>query len=572
MRDGRLVRIGNGDEDGPPRYATGHGRLGFTTVRDENTRICLFDSTTSDPDWIAEIPGRDVEFDWSPDAERVVGTSQDGATSHVWIADAGGHQPFLLESTDSGRLCLPRWAATQEQIIVTHLSPPTASHPGRVEVLATSPQGRTNQMLVWNGPIHAMAVSPDEKALAVIGHPTSWGLWHNRQLWIVPLSGTPGPWQLGGSLDRSIGQVVRGDDGRGIHNIGLEWLPDGEGVVAVVADGGISSPYAFGLDGSVSRVIDDGRCHLELAVASASGAIATSWSSPEVPGEVSVYEGGTESSRTHLNNGWLEKKQLAETIPITTTTADGKPVEGWLTKPLPPNPLRDAPLAVQVHGGPHYPVGRRFSFDSQRLAGRGIAVLRVNPRGSQGYGIDFARAIVGAWGELDYTDLMTVIETAIEEWDLDSTRTAIFGESYGGYLTNHAITRTNRFSAAVAENSISDIAALASGPAGPAFWHLEFGGAPSERPGLYKRKSPLFGVEAIDTPLLMIHAEADTTCPISQTETMVSEMRRQGKSVEVVTIPDEDHWVNVFGSAAGRVTRIEALDGFLTQHLLPLGQ
>jgi dipeptidyl aminopeptidase/acylaminoacyl peptidase len=223
---------------------------------------------------------------------------------------------------------------------------------------------------------------------------------------------------------------------------------------------------------------------------------------------------------------------------------------------------------VSVHGGPHYPAGWRFSLEGQRLAARGYAVLTANPAGSGGYGRRFATAIRGAWGTADWASLERVIECAATAPGIDPGRVAITGVSYGGYLSMRAVTRSARFSAAIAENGISNLLAEwgAAGDDG-AWLAAELGGPPWERPEAYVASSPLAAADRIRTPLLLIHAELDQNCPVSQSEQMFAALRSLGRDVELVLIRGEGHLMNLTGRPSRRLARAQAVDRWLDRYL-----
>jgi dipeptidyl aminopeptidase/acylaminoacyl peptidase len=226
-------------------------------------------------------------------------------------------------------------------------------------------------------------------------------------------------------------------------------------------------------------------------------------------------------------------------------------------------------LVLQVHGGPHYPVGERFSFDAQRLAAQGLALLRANPRGSQGYGQAFADGILGDWGGRDLLDLLELVEQAVRTADLDTERVAIIGESYGGYIALWAAATTQRFSAAVVESGIADFLSSAVGVIGRTFWYSEMAGAPWENPKPYLDRSAITRIDGVTAPVLLIHCEADTTCPITHAEGIHAALRALGRDVEFLRVPAEGHFFNVFGSLSRRLERTATLDAFLVEHLQP---
>ena len=115
-------------------------------------------------------------------------------------------------------------------------------------------------------------------------------------------------------------------------------------------------------------------------------------------------------------------------------------------------------MILAPHGGPSLAWGDAYVHEFQVLAGRGYAVLAPNPRGSAGYGEAFSRKVVNDWGGADFRDLMAGLDFVLATEAMDENRLGIGGLSYGGYMTNWAITQTTRFKAAVSRNGISSIA------------------------------------------------------------------------------------------------------------------
>src|SRR5712691_9514515 len=109
-----------------------------------------------------------------------------------------------------------------------------------------------------------------------------------------------------------------------------------------------------------------------------------------------------------------------------------------------------APLVVAVHGGPNLSYGPTPWLEMSALAGAGFHVVWSNPRGSTGYGEQYARAVAGRWGEKDAGDIMRVADWAVEQGLADRDRRGVFGLSYGGFMTNWLLSRhPGAFKAAV---------------------------------------------------------------------------------------------------------------------------
>ena len=111
-----------------------------------------------------------------------------------------------------------------------------------------------------------------------------------------------------------------------------------------------------------------------------------------------IAEGATRRL-THYNDPLFDELALATPEYMPFTGEDGWPIDGWLLKPHDFDPAKKYPLIVEVHGGPHTQYGYGFMQEMQLLAAAGNVVLFTNPRGSLGYGKDFALALRGAWAE-----------------------------------------------------------------------------------------------------------------------------------------------------------------------------
>ncbi|MCH7494449.1 S9 family peptidase, partial [bacterium] len=158
---------------------------------------------------------------------------------------------------------------------------------------------------------------------------------------------------------------------------------------------------------------------------------------------------------TRLNDRLLERRRVFTPRAIPFTASDGTEVDAWAV--LPRRRRKGAPAVLQIHGGPKTAYGHAFSLEFQMLAGAGIGVVFSNPRGSDGYGEEWAHSVFCHYGERDYQDLMEVVDHALESGlGLDGSRMGVCGGSYGGFMTNWMVGHTNRFKAGVTQRSICD--------------------------------------------------------------------------------------------------------------------
>jgi dipeptidyl aminopeptidase/acylaminoacyl peptidase len=246
-----------------------------------------------------------------------------------------------------------------------------------------------------------------------------------------------------------------------------------------------------------------------------------------------------ETGRVHRTDEW------------TATAPDGYPVHGWVTTPSGPGPH---PVLLSIHGGPFAQYGWTLFDETQTYVSAGYAVVQCNPRGSSGYGSAHGRAIRGAFGELDATDVLAFLDAALEDPRLDADRVGVMGGSYGGYLTTVLIGRTNRFAAAVSERAFLDpVSFVGSSDIGWSFPEQYLGADPAR----IAAQSALTGAPGITTPTLVIHSEEDWRCPLEQGARLYVELKRRGVPSELLLFPGEGHELSRSGRPRHRLARLE---------------
>jgi dipeptidyl aminopeptidase/acylaminoacyl peptidase len=249
------------------------------------------------------------------------------------------------------------------------------------------------------------------------------------------------------------------------------------------------------------------------------------------------------------------KTPLASIKPISFQSRDGVTLHGYLTLPV-GAPAEKLPMVLAVHGGPWWRdtwVG--IAQDSQFLANRGYAVLRINYRGSTGYGRTFMEKAIGEFAGKMHDDLIDGVNWAIRSGVADPNKIAIYGRSYGGYATLVGMTFTpDVFACGAASVAPADLARLIENvppywELGMPWWHRYVGDPanPEDRKKM-DAKSPLFKAAAVTKPLLIMHGVNDVRVKLQQSELMVDALRKAGKQVEYVVFPDDGHsnrhWTN----------------------------
>ena len=262
----------------------------------------------------------------------------------------------------------------------------------------------------------------------------------------------------------------------------------------------------------------------------------------ESPTELYSYADDALTRLTFLSDESLSSVVRAEVEKLRFNSADGTPVEAFLVKPVGYQVGTRYPTILWLHGGPASQFNFGYNDTAQLFAANGYAVIMPNPRGSTGYGSEFAHGTVAAWGENDFDDVMAAIDYGIKIGVVDSQRTGVGGWSYGGILTNYVITQTQRFKAAMSGASLGLVTSNYGHDQYQLMYELEFG-LPWENPQLWAELSPFNKVQNITTPTLWMGGEVDWNVPINNSEQMYIAMKRLGQETQLVVYPDEHHGI-----------------------------
>lgn len=254
-------------------------------------------------------------------------------------------------------------------------------------------------------------------------------------------------------------------------------------------------------------------------------------------------QGGNGLVRLTDVNPEVKEFEIARQEVIRWKSRDGRDIEGVLTLPLGYQPGTRYPLLVAVHGGPHGRTLHTFRqyYNFQVWAANGYAVFSPNFRGSSGYDGAFDIANRGDLGGQDFQDIMTGVDALIARGVADAEKLGIFGGSYGGYMTNWAITQTDRFKAAISMYGIFNLITDFSNSYLPSWEPNYLGGYYWDMLDVYIRRSPFAYVKNIKTPVLILHGEADPNTFISNSKEMYTALTTLGKTVEFVRYPREGH-------------------------------
>jgi dipeptidyl aminopeptidase/acylaminoacyl peptidase len=345
------------------------------------------------------------------------------------------------------------------------------------------------------------------------------------------------------------------------------WSPDGKTLFFGAETRGNVHHFAVatGGGGGPVRQVTSGERQLRGFSQSADGRwVAYTASDVTHPAELYVapLAGGRGERRlTSFNDSLLTQIALIPADTFWFAGVGGLRIQGWLMKPHGYEPGKRYPLVLSIHGGPHSSYGNVLFPEFQILAGQGYWMLFTNPRGSSGYGHAFTFATRGRWGMEDYQDLMQAVDVAIARGRgaVDTTRMAVLGGSYGGFMTNWVVGHTNRFRVAQTDRSIFNWYSWYGSSDAQGLTDYEFFGEPWESDSLYRALSPMTYGKTMRTPMLIVHSEDDKRTPITDGEQLFVWLRKRGVPAEFVRYPRSFHGLSRTGPPWLLVDRLERI-------------
>ncbi len=455
----------------------------------------------------------------------------------------------------------------------------------------------TNSDTVLGGP----SWSPDGKWIALYGHDNAYKGSTVAGVCVVPVAGG-GIRFLTKESELAVGQSAGGDMG-GSPATRATWSADSDSIFFSALDFGKTHLYKVSMSTGRIDQLTKGNCLVSgWTKAAGSDTFAVHYQSPTLIGDIVVLdpdsgdaaplasspwtgfpqvgdelkpfdllaEGFTVRRLSAVNDELLRSVHLSAPSEFEAISPDGTKVQAWIMEPVAMKEGGKYPLALEIHGGPHSAYGYAFSHEFQLLANRGYGVLYPNPRGSVGQGQESMIAIRHDWGGVDYQDIMAALDHAVKLPWVDTERLGILGGSYGGYMTNWAVTQTDRFRAAVTMRSTCNRMSQ-FGASDMAFMNGDFAfdGDPWDNPKAYLDVSPLMYVRNVKTPIMVIHSEQDLRCPIEQGEEWFTALKKTGKTTIMVRFPNENHELSRSGQPKHRVERLEFIVAWFDRFIAP---
>ena len=623
--DPRALTSGPAD-DRAPRWSPDGSKLAFLSNRSGKRQIHVLDLRGGEA-WQLTADSDGVQsFKWSPDGKRIAFTSRqtlagdpgyeesgaseptaaeaalkarepfvteqlryrmDGAPgyrspkrAHIWIVDADqgpkrAARRVTQGNADDGE---PAWSPDGRMIYFSAQRREDEDYANDSEVFAVPAAGGAEPRALTSrqGPNDDPLPSPDGRWIAYTGYdetqPPQSSYINN--LYVMRPDGSQQR-RLAGDFDRNVPDSMTVDAAAPrINGNRMAWSPDGRSILFASSDRGQNHLYAVNVDsGDFAPLTRFRQGELREFTVSGNGRVAAVFSSAAAPSEVYAFAlaaaGRDQWQRiSHQTDKLAPQGGFAAYEEIWVDSFDGQRIQGWIVKPPGFTPDRKYPFILYIHGGPHAMYGSGFFHEFQVLANAGYVVLLTNPRGSTGYGGQFANIIQYRYPGDDYRDLMDAVDAVVKRGYVDETRMGVAGGSGGGLLTSWTVGQTDRFAAAIVERAVTNWHSFVGSADLNYFfatrWFRDF---PWRDSADYLARSPLSHVDKVKTPVLVIHSEQDYRTAIDQGLQYYAALKMLKKPARLAVFPESSHGLSRDGRPSQRVERLRIIQAWFDEYL-----
>ncbi len=403
------------------------------------------------------------------------------------------------------------------------------------------------RQLAADAGIHDAVYSPDGEAIAVLASPSAFGgigstvpegAWSpawDHQLYLLDAAT--------GDVEAASRELVPGIGG-------IDWSRADGRIYCLCTEGQYRPLYAFDPASGEWEPLDAGIevvAGVDLAHAARSAvAFGTGATEPSRLVRIDLRRGRS-TVLLQPGDGWYEDVVLGAVEPWTTRLGSGKELDGRVYYPPDFDPEQSYPAIVYYYGGV-MPVTRGFGgrYPLNLWAGQGYVVYVPEPSGAVGYGQESSSVHVNDWGEVTAAEVIEGTRAFLQAHPfVDGSRVGCIGASYGGFLTQAILTRTDLFAAGISHAGIASITSYW----GVGLWGFEYGAVamtdsyPWSHEDLFVGRSPLFEADRITTPLLLLHGAEDTNVPRGESDQMFVALTLLGKDVDYVRVEGQDHHI-----------------------------
>ena len=611
--DGSPRQITFGDHvDQSPKWSPDGTEIAFLSNRKEEKQFQLYvlPMQGGEAGPITDLKGEFGEFSWSPEGKKLVfefrkkdeetlKREQDekkkslGITArhidrvfykldaygylprerwHIWTVN--GSTKEVRQITDSKLFddLEPSWSPDGKRVVFcsNHSDDPDLNFEAIDLFIADAEKAKISKLETPPGVKQTPRFSPDGKWIAYVGQDGQHNGWKNQNLWVIDADGKLPATNLTGKYDFQVSGWTINDYAQ-TRNVAPVWSKDNEKIFFIIARHGNTNLLSISTDGGACQeILANNGVVLNFSIDHANAHIAIEHLDMFTPGQILLHNMHEQKLKTlvNINRDLFKNIDLGTVEEIWFKGADGNDLQGWILKPPDFNENKAYPAILEIHGGPLVQYGDIFMHEFFYLAAQDYVVFFCNPRGGQGYGEEHAKAIHGAWGTVDFDDLMSWTDNVSQKPYVDSNRLGVTGGSYGGYMTNWIIGHTQHFKAAVTQRSVSNLTSMwGSSDFNWAFQEEFDNKAPYESIEVLWECSPMKHIGSAKTPTLVIHSEQDLRCPIEQGEQVYVALKKLGVDTEFVVFPEEPHGLSRNGRTDRRIERLKSILGWFDRYL-----
>ncbi|WP_394130699.1 alpha/beta hydrolase family protein [Shewanella maritima] len=335
-------------------------------------------------------------------------------------------------------------------------------------------------------------------------------------------------------------------------------------LVLRVTEGDRAQLYLFDISRGNFKKINTGLDmvnRFSVAANQSKSVIAYAGNSATVPQKAYVMKSGKKKVLFDSQASSYANTRLGNIQDFDVTNKDGVNIDGRVYLPVDFDANKKYPALVYYYGGTS-PVSRNFTgrWPFNLWAAQGYVVYVLQPTGATGYGQKFSGRHVNAWGEYTADDIIESTQKFLDAHSfVDPKRVGNMGASYGGFMTMYLATKTDIFAASMSHAGISNLSSYW----GHGWWGYAYSGVatkgsfPWNNRDMYVEHSPLYHADKINTPMLLLHGNADTNVPVGESHYMYTALKMLDKPVELIEFNGQDHHIN------GREARFDWWDATL---------
>jgi dipeptidyl aminopeptidase/acylaminoacyl peptidase len=538
-------------EDEPPAWTPDGKHLVYGAYADDVSNLYVVPAEGGQPRQLTELHYDASEPAISPDGAFVAFSTYHGDASQIAMVPFGGGWVTGLTS-GSDECDSPVWmpdgarilfcASPQHQVKQTDIY---SIVPGEQPVCLTPADGAQ----YWS-PLP----SPNGSCIALLCNRSGYD-----EVWLMSPDGSALT-QLS-----HIGQDVED----------FTWDADGKRIVLIGSEQGSDPLYVITISsGEAIRLRRPAGNHSSPRWVQGANALVIGFDSPSQPPDLYWCDGDTGDGVALTSSAPPALQHFPFVTPahVEFASSDGWLIPGFLYLPHGSDEDRADSYGragiVFPHGGPTAQYDLAWDPVRQYFVAKGYVILCPNFRGSTGYGRLFKEGNLFNWGVGDLHDCLRAADMLTSRRNVNAKRLAIWGQSYGGYLTLLALTKDPQYRFRCGVSLYGDSHLKTSWATGDHSgrqdleWQM---GLPSERPAEYETGSPLNYVKELRAPVLIIHGERDARVHPSESAQFVQALKREGKQFEYKTYPDEGHG---FANSANALDALKRIERFLDWHLM----